>query len=891
MAGPNDQISQMEGQIAKFEQISQRFADYVQQGGQKFADSAKVMAGVYEKIAAEQANSVELMKEMAELSDEIRDKAKELDKLRKSENEDDKKKAAALTKELTTLRMENEEKKKGLELSQKEIKAVQDQLKEMMKVKTSVTELGKEISKTTKGWAEHLSSADALKNAFKGIAKASQDFADIQIQSGSYKGMTGDIANDLKVAGPEIIKTSAYMTEAQVKMAAFGYSAEEAGETFKKFSTLTMDPGRMEQMSSATAGLSKMLGVSLADSVQFVTDQQLKYNQTAEQSAAVLNNVYEQTKNYNAAAGMQVMRGRDVVKVMFDISAEGKMIAQDQVALEKMISSNLIKLQAQGQNYQEALAGAGMYVKKLTTEAPEWTKIMAGKDLLNQMDQMKDLTVKGVDATTDAMSDQLDAASPGLAKRVQDLRKQISEGTIDRYSGERMMQDMLQGTQVGMKAMQEQFSKVAAHGVQAVKAVYGVSEMEAQRMIDQNKAAMKVTKDLEAMQDPTKAQALFAEYKLSAEEIDALKSKSLTTAEKEAILQEHQDKMNLENIKKVEEANKKAKEDQLKAAKELYERRKKEGAGATELGTIQHRIAGLEGSSLQTVTDSLTKAATATQQLLGGNFMKQLEAGLKSPLAQMAIGAASVAKGVSDWLQNKAEIALLAEIAAATTETAAAATENAIATTAVAAETGVVATESGVTAAAAAPLAIPIIAIAAGTALMVGLLTHLLGNTEKEEQKKREDQSKNTQAMLDKRIADIQAGHVAPGVDKEKAIANIQRLKQEDLATTDRLNKQYTSTTMQKVKGFFHMGDLYQPQGGVANTPVSAPPQPAAPAGAAGGGGAGGEAGSGGGAGASSELIRTSTGTKARVYVDIDLPKAHAENTAMMQQYSTQAPR
>jgi hypothetical protein len=923
---PTDQIAQMENQIAKFDTIAQRFADEVAKGGSKYAEQAKTLGAVYEKIAAEQAHSVELMKEMAEASEEIKTKAKELEKLRKSENEDDKKKAEALTKELKLLRMENEEKKQSLETSQKEIKAVQDKLKEMAKVKTSVGELGKEITKTTQGWAEHLVSADALKNAFKGLTSAAQDFADIQIQAGSYTGMTGNIVEDIKTATPAIVEFSVAQTKAQVKMAAFGYSAEEAGQTFKKFANLTLDPHRMEEMASATGALSKMLGISLADSVQYVSDQQLKYNQTAEQSAAVLLNVKNQTEQYNKAAGMQVMRGRDVVKVLFDISAEGKMVAQDQVALEKMLSSNLIKLQSQGQNYQEALEGASMYVKKMTTEAPEWTKILAGRELLDQMSKLGDLTSAAAVGQTKEMQEQLDAASPGLAKRVQDLRKDILEGTVDEYSGQRMMQEMLQGTEPGMKAMRDQFASVAAQGVQSVKAVYGVSEMEARRMMAQNKSEMKISADLgAALQDPSKTEKMLADYKLTADEIAAIKSSSLTTTEKEGILQKKQDELNLAKIKEVEEKNKQVHAEQLKAAKELYEKRKKEGAGAAELGTIQHRIQGLEGSGLNTVTSQLTKAAEATQQILGGNWLKQLDAAVKSPIAQMATGLASVTKGIVDYFMNKAELAALskialgqmqtnatlAEIAAASTEGAAAATEGAVAategaaaatetavaTTATAAETGVVAAETGVTAAAVLPLAIPVLATAAAIAGLVSLLNHWLGNSEKEGKDRREAQSKNTQSMLDKRIEDIKAGKVAPGVNKDEAIARIQQLKQQDINDTAALNKQYSSTTMQKTKALFHMGDLYAPQAGgvsavpagsVSATPVSAAPQTSAPLGAPGSTG-GSDNGAAQGIQQMAEMVPGSQGNDIRLTTIIPFAKTQAANMHLMQQFSTTA--
>lgn len=666
MAGnPTDQIAQMESQVAKFEQISQRFSDYVQQGGQKFADSAKAMAAVYEKIAAEQSNSVELMKEMSDLQDEMKAKAKELAKLKASDSEEDKKKAAALTKELATLRRENEEKKKGLELSQKEIKAVQEQVKELAKVKTSVDELGKKISETTKGWAQHLTSADALINGFKGIAKAAQDFVDIQILSGSYGSMTGDIVSDLKTAIPAMESLAKNTAEAQVSLAKFGYSAEESGAAFKRFANLTADADRMKHMTEATGALAKMLGVSLNDSIDFVEEQQLKYNQTAEQSAAVLMNVRKQTEQYNSAAGTQVMRGRDVVKVMFDISREGKMIAQDQQALEKMITSNLIKLQSQGQNYKEALDSASGYVKKMTTEAPEWTKILSGRELLQQMDKLGDLTAAGAQDQTKEMIEQLDAASPGLAKRVEELRKKIRTGAIDRYSGERMMQEMLQGTSVGMKAMQDQFANVAKQGVQAVKAVYGVSEMEAQRMIDQNEAAMKVTKDLEAMQDPAKAEDLFDEYELTGEEIVALKSKSLTMTEKEGILKKKQDEMNLAAIEEQEAANKEAKEDQILAARAALEEAKK-GGNKVEIAAKQESLLKLEGSPLQSVTDQLGKTAAATQQLLGGGLFTQIKTALGTPMGQQVTAVASLGKGVYDFMKRREELKTLKEIAANT---------------------------------------------------------------------------------------------------------------------------------------------------------------------------------------------------------------------------------
>jgi hypothetical protein len=650
-----DQIAQMEAQTAKFEQLSQRFADYAEKNKDKFTESAKTMATVYEKIAEEQANSVEMMQEMAEIQAEINKKAKELETA-------DEKHAVSLKKEIKELEFKNKEKLKSLETSQKEIKVIQEQVKELAKVKTSVTELEKQIGETANAWMQHLRSADALIGGFKGIAKAAQDFADIQIQSSSYKGMTGDVLKDVQTVATEGTKLSANLTLAQVKLAYFGYTAEEAGETFRKFSNLSLDPQRIEQMTSATGALAKMLGVSLSEATQYVSDQQLKYGQTAEQSAHSLKAVFDQTKKYNTEAGMQVMRGRDVVKVMFDLSRESKAVVQDQNAIERMLSTNLLRLQAQGQNYEEALAGASMYVKKMTAEAPEWTKILSGRDLLAQMEKLGDLSGEGASQAAKEMIEQLNAASPELAKRVQDIKTQIKTGAVDRYSGERMMQELLQGTEVGMEAMEKEFAHVASMGVQAVKSVYGVSELEAKRMMDQNAAAVKKRDALKDMDNPAKRKAALDKLNLSEKERNFLMSEQLTHQQRLEFLQNKDAENSLRQIVEQRKAKEDLRARDIKTWQERIQRYKSEGREDLAKAA-QEQLVKIQGEPLQGITDQLSNDSRGVMQFLGGNFINQIKTIVGSPLGQIAVGIGSLALGAFDKAAKLAQINYLRQIA------------------------------------------------------------------------------------------------------------------------------------------------------------------------------------------------------------------------------------
>jgi len=324
--------------------------------------------------------------------------------------------------------------------------------------------------------------AERIYAAMRKMGEAARDVADISIQSGSFLGMTGNIGDDMAAIGAQTLRYGRDVSIAQSQLMLLGISQEEVNQSFKSFSKISGgSTERMKDLTLAAGSLGKLLGLSATEATDFFIEAQLKFGRTATQSAQTMQQLQKSVENANKGLRQQVVNGRDVAKVLMDISKESDAAAQDQGFLGQMLTSNLVHLQQQGMNYQQALKGATTYIEALTTKAPNWTRIMAGKDLLKQAREMGPAFVK-----------ELEKAQPGLAAKI----KGIAGSTMGEFQKEKLIQKMLEGTGVGISAMDKQMRELirnAGEGASTViEAVYGIADpLQQKALIDQAAAADK----------------------------------------------------------------------------------------------------------------------------------------------------------------------------------------------------------------------------------------------------------------------------------------------------------------------------------------------------------------------------------------------------------------
>jgi hypothetical protein len=479
--------------IKAAQEMAEKFYNQAQKGTLAQAAAYEKMALMQKRIAEQGMEQVKALEEVAKLQKRINDINEKASKLEKEDTKEAKEQLALLKKE--------QEAERAL-LGQR-ILAADEISKKVEQQKKAIGLLGQEksllgeIATAMKSkLVQQIATIATVGNALKNLYKLQQNILDISVLSGNYSMLDkslGGMAMTAAVFEKNII-------EAKVGLRFLGYQTEEVESSFKEFTTTaSMMGGTIEEaadraaiMTETTGRLARMLGVTLADATAYTTEMQQKFNQTGTQTAAAMYDIYEATDKYNKEAGRMVMNGRDVTKVMFDLARESKGVTLEQAYLSKTLSANILTLQGQGRNYRESLEQASMYVKKMTSEAPDWGKIFAGRELEKQM-----AAITG--AGGEAMAKKLDAITPGLADRV----RKIMQNVADPFTRQRMLSELLEGTSVGFEAMEKTVSqlinKMGAKANIAIQEIYGLNATQADALIEQTKLSEKLRKSKEAI--------------------------------------------------------------------------------------------------------------------------------------------------------------------------------------------------------------------------------------------------------------------------------------------------------------------------------------------------------------------------------------------------------
>ena len=436
---------------------------------------------------------------------------------------------------------------------------------------------------------------------------------------GDYIGNYGKNLIDAhgKVLG--FTEASLNMSDAIAKTEAtaqrMGVSTEYVGDAFSKFARITgtQSPKVLKTLTEGAITVSRALGITVPEAVDFVSTRMDKFGGSAAGAIASLNNLREEAKRINDAFGRTVIRGDDVARTLQDISKETTMYAIDQRFVGGVLRENIARLQSTGKSYEQASKQANVFATAVTGKAPQWMKVFAAQDLNSQM-----MSSFNKGDFVEKFGSELEAAKPGLTKEIQNI---LSDTTMGQYSKMMLIQEKVSGTTVGIDAMSKQILKLAKHpqGIALIASQFGVTLAEAEGMVQQAKSMEERTTILTKLSaknvDYAKAEfTLNGEtYKLTKAEADAMKkidesgaSDLDKTREKKELLNSIVDQENekisiaqeaarldnekIMNYKQIEKINKRIlmiKEEKNK----LEEKLKGAAAGSAEEKAIKDQIA------------------------------------------------------------------------------------------------------------------------------------------------------------------------------------------------------------------------------------------------------------------------------------------------------------
>ena len=382
-------IKDLESALKSAQAISDTFYQKATAATGAAAQQLENIGAIYSSMAKNQNESLIAFKKIIEASKKRTEITEELLKLEKElkalEGDSKKAKEAEIAVQKTKLDLQVEELqglRKLKDESDKNTKAQKNAIKDLTTSQTLLGKLADTGLLKTLGW---VGGTAQIVKGLQGAGRAAQDVVDISLASGSFLGMSGDIRKDFLDLGAATWKYSSALDLTKIKMAGLGISVEETTGSFKKFSQITEwtdhSAESMATLTEATGYLATALQVSLGDATDYVVESNLKFGRTGTQSAMVLKDIRDTTEEVNTRMHKTVVIGKDVTKVLFDLAHESNAGAQEQDLFSKMLIKNMVALQAQGYSYKTSLESATMYIKKLTTEAPEWGRILAGRDL------------------------------------------------------------------------------------------------------------------------------------------------------------------------------------------------------------------------------------------------------------------------------------------------------------------------------------------------------------------------------------------------------------------------------------------------------------------------------------------------------------------------------
>lgn len=619
-------MQQVQSDMNQAIKMAEALFDQAQKTAGVEADSLRKKAQIMTKISEQQAEMLKIAQEMKKIEADLLAKEEAKKKLSGDAKDQADKETLLLRQQLLLKQSANEEARKAA-ISQKQT------LENLSKQEGA---LGKIFALGKNSIVQYIAGIATLSSAISNYKRSLSDVLDVSALSGNYEALSGGMGHALVSA----TKFQMGMAEAQTGLRLLGYTTEEVNSSFKDFSVLgarvggALDVDHIAKVTAVTGRLSKLLGVSLPEATQHVILMQQRFGASASQTAQALLNIEEATDKYNTQVGRTVIVGRDVAKVLFDIGRESKGAAVDQGYLTGVLTTNLLILQKQGLNYQEALEQSSLYVRKMTAEAPDWVQIMAGQQLQKQI-----TTVGG--KLSESMKAQLEAARPGLSSRIENI-----VNTTSGYVQQRALQEALSTTKIGMDAAGKVIDQVLKNktendAVVIIAAINHVSIAQAKSMVDLRKSQKAMEDDTARLMSMKKEDAmaeLQSRFGISAQYAKYLVSQKDGTALQLAMQKKVAD--NAANDTKAADARAKASRD-AKVADLRKQQAVAQAGGAQDLSdALQKQINDLDDQSGIEDEDKKTKAKTEAIQ--GGPIFEALDLFwtkyLSSPMGKLVFG-------------------------------------------------------------------------------------------------------------------------------------------------------------------------------------------------------------------------------------------------------------
>lgn len=288
-----------------------------------------------------------------------------------------------------------------------------------------------------------------------------------------------------------------------------GMANEDVGAIFQKFQGIVgnVTPEALESLSKATLAVSKYLGITTAQALDYVGDRMDNFGGTASDALSSLYELRDATARYNDSMTGIKVRGDDVVRTISEITNSQSVYAVDQRYLSSLLMRTSANLQTQGESYNYAQRMAENYTKSLTSEAPEWMQITNAMDLSKVVKQNMDAQGN----LTEEFAAKLDKAKPGLAKKVQD----IMDAGYNSYDRARLIGETLKDTELGMTMMSKKIAQLGRASISILVSQYGKSYLEAEAMYKSAVKQQEVEKQAQIFKKGTVAeqQKLFESMK------------------------------------------------------------------------------------------------------------------------------------------------------------------------------------------------------------------------------------------------------------------------------------------------------------------------------------------------------------------------------------------
>lgn len=463
-------------------------------------------------------------------------------------------------------------KQEAVDAQEKQTAAIIANNEAMMDAWKQTTLLGKAYSGLTSGFAKvagGITAGSLALKAWNRYTEGAEIRQNILIQQ--FRGFTDattGAAESMVGAGLKAEQMSNALIKARSTAIRMGVDVGVVNEAMVDFARIagTDNPEALGNLTAATVTVARTMGITMPEAVDFVRTRMDKFGGTAASAVVALHNIRTETENVNHIFGRTVVRADDIAKSLLDISRSTTVYAIDQRFVSGILRDNIARLAAMGDSYDLARRKAQAFTEAVTGEAPEWMKVLAGEDLVGDMQSVfkgvdlnattkegQALAKEAVDEFKDEFGAQLDAAAPGLSDQVVDIFKQMQTGDIQQYEGMRLIQEMTAGSEVGIAAMNKQLVKLGktSQGIEVIAQQFGKTRVEAHGMVQQAKEYQARQEEINKLvADPSSLNAIKSKKKLSDEEqkiFDKYRGQ-LKAVLKDERISEHQKKRDLREI-------------------------------------------------------------------------------------------------------------------------------------------------------------------------------------------------------------------------------------------------------------------------------------------------------------------------------------------------------